>query len=142
MNKNNSPATKKDVRNLKNDVKKVQDDVSAVRKDLIKVKDELSKKIVGGDKKLDAKIDGVEKRLDAKIDGVEKSLEAKIEITAQETRQDFKQEMSKNTSKILNTFDKFLKEILDSRQERILVSEKLSDHEDRIERVEKHVFAS
>ncbi len=112
MVKNNSPATK--------------DDVSAVKKDLAKVKKNLKGEI---------------KKLDAKIDGVERSLSAEIKITAQETKEDLKKEMSKNTSKILNTFDKFLKEIVDSREERIVVSEKLSNHEDRIEKVEKHVFA-
>ena len=113
-----------------------KNDSPASKKDLAKVK----KNLKGEIKKLDTKIDGVEKRLDAKIDGVERSLRAEIKITAQETKEDLKKEMSKNTSKILNTFDKFLKEIVDSREERIVVSEKLSNHEDRIEKVEKHVF--
>ena len=103
----------------------------ATKKDLKKAKNDLNKKI-----------DGVEKRLDEKIDGVEKSLRAEIKITAKETKQDLKEEMSKNTSKILNTFDKFLKEIIDSRQEREIVSKELSEHEERIDKLEKHVFAS
>ena len=72
----------------------------------------------------------------------EKALRAEIKITAQETKRDLKEEMSKNTSKILNTFDRFLKEIIDSRQERVLVSKTLSDHEDRLVKIEKRVFAS
>lgn len=91
---------------------------------------------------LDKKIDGVEKRLDKKIDDMEKVLRQEIKITVQESKEEMKMEMSKWGSKILNTVDKFLKEILNSRQEREVVSKQLSEHEDRINRLEKHVFVT
>ena len=92
------------------------------------------------EKKLDKKIDSVEKKLDKKIDSVEKILREEIKLTAEETKRELKEEMMKNTSKILNIMDKFLPEIKASREERKAVNYRLSNHRDRIEKLEKTIL--
>ena len=100
-------------------------DLPATKKDLEKVGNKLGKRI---------------NQLDGKIDATEKVLREEIKLTANETKEEMKRETSKWASKILNTFDKFIKEIVDSRQEREIVSKQLANHEERIESLERSVF--
>ena len=50
-----------------------------------------------------------------------------------------KEEFMKYTDKVLEKLDAFVGEIKDSREEQELNSGKLANHEDRIEKVEKHL---
>lgn len=88
---------------------------------------------------LKGELKGDIQRLDRKIYGVEKVLRFEIKQSANETKEELKEEMSKNTSKILDTFDKFVKEIITSREERTVVAGRLSEQSDKIERVEKDI---
>lgn len=95
----------------------------ATKSDLLKLEDQLTKIIQTVEKKLHAEI--IRVRID--MDGL---------------KQELKDEMSKNTSKILDTFDKFVSEIKTAREEKEVISYRLSNHEERIERLEQTVLPS
>lgn len=92
------------------------------------------------EKVLRAELKETEKSLRKDLQATEQSLRSEIKLSTAEVKRDFKEELSKHTSKILSTFDKFLKEIVASREERVIVAGKLSEHEERIERLEKQVL--
>ncbi len=52
------------------------------------------------------------------------------------TKVDLKEALSQLKSDIFDKFDAFIKEVRDSRDERLMMSERISDHEDRIEKLE------
>lgn len=70
----------------------------------------------------------------------EQILREEIKLSAKETKEEMGEEMRQNTNKILNTFDEYLKEVVDSREERVIVAGKIYEHEARIEELENQVF--
>lgn len=52
------------------------------------------------------------------------------------TKDEFHEALTKLKSDIFDKLDAFVKEIRDSRDERTLMSERISDHEDRITKLE------
>lgn len=70
----------------------------------------------------------------------EQVLRAEIRISAGETKEDMREEVRQSTNTILNSFDKYVKEVVDSREERVVVAGKISEHETRIESLENQVF--
>lgn len=102
---------------------------AATKKDLNSLKTELKRDI----KRLDTKIDTKVNQLDKKIDGVEKSLRAEIRISIQESEERTDERARQYRDEILTKMDRFLKEINDSREERIVV-EKLETDVDKLKR--------
>jgi len=88
-----------------------------------------------------SKLSGQIKALDKKIDGREMSLLAEIRITAEETKEDMRQEFRTRIDKLYNHMDAFIKEIRDSRVEQTILSHKVTGHESRIGKLETTVFA-
>jgi outer membrane murein-binding lipoprotein Lpp len=97
----------------------------------------LSQKIDKNTKELKQRID----TLDKKIDQREMSLLAEIRLTANETKEDMRQEFSTRIDKLYNHMDAFIKEIRDSRDERTVVGHRLKNHDDRLNKLESSVFA-
>lgn len=113
-NLSNSPASKKDIEKARDELKG----------DIKTVKDELKGDI---------------KELDDKIEKVEKSLRLDIQFSIKETEERLDDKARQYRDQILTKMDKFMGEIKDSREERILVAEKQTEHTDQIERLEKDV---
>lgn len=74
---------------------------------------------------------------------LEKILRTEIRLTAEETREGIKEEVSQSSSKVLNVLDEFLKELEASRDERAISADqqvktfnKLENHELRIAALE------
>jgi len=60
----------------------------------------------------------------------------------EELEEKFEKVVEKHKSDIIDKIDPILKEVTANREERAIVSNKLSKHSDRIERIEKHVGLS
>ncbi len=63
-------------------------------------------------------------------------LEVHLKASILATEQRLSDQAKQYRDQILNTFDKYLKEVLDSRQERVFISARLTDHEERLEKLE------
>jgi hypothetical protein len=81
-----------------------------------------------------------EKKIDHKIEITEKVLRAEIRITAEETKKDIKEEIGGKIDKLYSHVDHFLKEIKDSRAERIVIGHQLKNHDNRIGKLEKEMI--
>ena len=83
------------------------------------------------------------------LNQLEQVLRSEIRLTAKETKEEIKEEISQSQSQILDTLDKFLKELEVSRQERTIAAhqlsrtnEKLENHERRIAVLEEKIPSS
>lgn len=76
-------------------------------------------------------------KLATRLDQTEEILRTEIRLTAEETKEEIREEIKQSSSKILNVLDSFLGEIKTSQEERIISSHQLSNHEDRITTLEK-----
>lgn len=104
----------------------------------------LDKKVTGLDQcitNLNQKVNKKITALDQKIEQRERSLLAEIRITANETKEDMRQEFRTRIDKLYNHMDAFIKEIRDSRDERAVIGHRLEDYENRISKLESSVFA-
>lgn len=86
--------------------------------------------------KLNKKIEAVNQ----KIDVAEKILREDIRLTAEETIEKMDEKSRLYRDQILTKFDQFLGEIVTAREERVLVSHHLDDHEERLVKLESRTM--
>jgi len=63
-----------------------------------------------------------------------------IDLKIRESEERVEEKAQKRQSQLLNKLDDFLKEVRDSREERVTAGKQLSDHEQRLEKLEDTVF--
>ena len=64
------------------------------------------------------------------------SMESRLTVAMNKLEEKVDRNARQYRDQILNTFDKYLGEVLNSRQERVLINGRLSNHEDRLEKLE------
>ncbi len=84
-------------------------------------------------------INDVKRNFENRIDSQSKFLGTSLEVSLLAAERRLNEQAKQYRDQILNTFDKYLKEVLDSRQERVLINGKLANHEDRLEKLESVV---
>lgn len=85
---------------------------------------------------LNEKIETVKTELNEKIDVAEKILREEIRLTAEETVEKMDEKSRQYRDQILTKFDQFLGEITASREERVIISHRLNNHEERLVELE------
>ena len=132
MDKKTKPSNPVTHKELKMETKKIVSSLNELKAETKKIVKSLGKKITAVDKRLTA----VDKRLTNEIEITKAILREEIRITAKETKQEIKEEITRQNQKMFNTMDSFLQEILKSREEQVLIPHQISDHELRISNLE------
>lgn len=109
----------------------------ATKNDLRLVKESLRGEINAAKKGLQSELQQLSKKIDQKINDSGKGLREEMRWQIQRSEERTDEKAQKYRDQILTSVDGVMKELISEREERVLLSARVYNHEERIEKLEK-----